>query len=112
MDQAPRSTLKAASRRNNHRPCETSLRQPQTGITDLLDNRLEPVQAGAIVAVNFILHFHIGVAEQEASIILGNASLSQAITNGVAEGVKVHALAHDAKTLARRLGRAAAGDAN
>jgi len=28
---------------------------------------LEPVQAGAIVAVNFILHFHIGVAEQEAS---------------------------------------------
>jgi hypothetical protein len=46
---------------------------------------LEPVQAGAIVAVNFILHFHIGVAEQEASIILGNASLSQAITNGVAD---------------------------
>jgi hypothetical protein len=69
---------------------------------------LEPVQAGAIVAVNFILHFHIGVAEQEASIILGNASLSQAITNGVAEGVKVHALAPRCQSSAASRWRASA----
>ncbi len=72
-------------------------------VVDFLNNRLESAQPRPAVAINLVQHFYIGVTEQEAPIILGNASLSQAIPNGVAEGMKVHVLAYDAKALPPRL---------
>jgi hypothetical protein len=77
-----------------------SLAGRPSAIVYLVNNRLKTAKPRPIVAINLVLHFYIGVAEQEASIILGNASLAQAMPNGVAEGMKVHALAHDAKALA------------
>src|SRR5262249_16730680 len=60
------------------------------------------MQSRPVVAVYLVLHFHIGVTKQEASIVLGNASLAQAVSDCVSEAVKVHARSHDAKAFTPR----------
>src|SRR6266508_3141160 len=66
----------------------------------LLDNRLKAVQARTIVAIDPRRDALVLVAKQRGAIILGHASLAQAVADRMTEAVEVHAGPDDAKLLA------------
>jgi hypothetical protein len=66
----------------------------------LLDNRLKAVQARTIVAIDPRRDALVFVAKQRGPVVLGHASLAQAVAHSVAEAMEVHAGPNDVKLLA------------